>query len=165
MPTQEDAKLILHLYELRREARLRQARDWFVRSFHAATMEEFSALCPPGSEANASFRMLVGYWEMAASFVVHGLLDREMFFENNQELLLVWERVRELLPHAREANKNPAHLRHIEQVAGGFIEWWNARAPEFHATFAARIRQRPTPPTPSAPSTPPPPPAEVPHTD
>jgi len=164
MPTQEDAKLILHLYELRRETRLRQARDWFVRNFHVATMEEFTALCPPGSEANASYRMLVGYWEMAASFVVHGLIDREMFFENNQELILVWERVRDLLPQAREANKNPAHLKHVEQVAGWFIEWWSLRAPEFHAAFSARIRQRPAPP-PAPPPPAPPPSAEVPHTD
>jgi hypothetical protein len=157
MPSHEDAKLILHLYELRREPRLRQARDWFVRYFHVANMEEFLALCPPGSEANASYRMLVGYWEMAASFVVHGLIDRELFFENTQELLLVWERLRDFLPHSRAANKNPTNLRNIEQVAGWFIEWWSTRAPDFHAVFAARIRQGlPAPPSPSA---------EVPHTD
>jgi hypothetical protein len=147
MPTHEDAKLILHLYELRREPRMREARDWFVRHFHARTMEEFTALCPPGSEANASYRMITSYWEMAASFVVHGALDRELFYESNQELLVMWERVRDLLPHSREANKNPAQLKNVEQVAGGFIEWWNGRAPEFHAVFSARIRQGfPAPP-------------------
>jgi len=147
MPTHEDAKLILHLYELRREPRMREARNWFVRHFHAKTMEEFLALCPPGSEANASFRMITSYWEMAASFVVHGALDRELFYESNQELLLMWERVRDLLPHSREANKNPVQLTNVEQVAGGFIEWWNGRAPEFHEVFSARIRQAsPAPP-------------------
>ena len=142
-PTHEDAKLIVHLYELRREPRLREARDWFVRHFHARTVEEFLALCPPGSEANASYRMVTTYWEMAASFVVHGVLHRELFFESNQELLVVWERVRDLLPEVREMYKNPMSLKNVEQVAGAFIEWWNGRAPEFHALFSARMRNPP----------------------
>jgi hypothetical protein len=103
--------------------------------------------------------MIISYWEMAASFVVHGVLDRELFFENTQELLLVWERVRELLPLSREANKNPLGWKNLEQVAGWYIEWWNARAPEFHATFAARIRQGVPMAAPQKPA------GEVPHTD
>jgi hypothetical protein len=157
MPTHEDANLILRLYELRREPRMRQARDWFARSFRVKTMEEFQAFCPPGSEANASYRMFATYWEMAASFVAHGALDRELFFENNQELLFLWVRVKELLPHLREAYKNPTSLKNVEQVAGWFIDWWEARAPGAHAAFAARINQIPAPP--------PPPTAETPHTD
>jgi hypothetical protein len=163
MATHEDAKLILHLYELRREPRMREARDWFTRHFHAKTMEEFLALCPPGSETNASYRMVLTYWEMAASFIVHGVLDRELFFENTTELLLVWERVRELLPQARAVGKNPLSAKNFEQVAGWYIDWWNARAPEFHATFAARVRQGLTvPPTPEALAAAK---GEVPHTD
>ena len=157
MPTHEDAQLILHLYELRREPRIREARDWFFRHFHVGTMEEFQALCPPGSQANASYRMLTTYWEMAASFVVHGTLDRELFFENDQELLFLWERVRELLPRLREAYRNPMSLKNVEQVAGWFIEWWEARAPGAHAAFAARINQSPPAPPPTM--------VETPHTD
>jgi hypothetical protein len=155
MPTHEDANLILRLYDLRREPRMRQARDWFFRYFRVKTMEEFLALCPPGSDANASYRMLTTYWEMAASFVVHGTLDRELFFENDQELLFLWERVRELLPRLREAYKNPMSLKNVEQVAGWFIDWWEARAPGAHAAFATRINQIPVPP----------PTAETPRTD
>ncbi|MFL6237475.1 MAG: hypothetical protein ACJ76N_30420 [Thermoanaerobaculia bacterium] len=157
MPNHEDANLILRLYDLRREPRMRQARDWFFRYFRVKTMEEFLALCPPGSDANASYRMLTTYWEMAASFVVHGTLDRDLFFENDQELLFLWERVRELLPRLREVYKNPMSLKNVEQVAGWFIDWWEARAPGAHAAFAARISQ--------IPPTPPPPTAETPHTD
>jgi hypothetical protein len=157
MPTHEDANLILRLYDLRREPRMRQARDWFFRYFRVKTMEEFLVLCPPGSDANASYRMLTTYWEMAASFVVHGTLDRELFFENDQELLFLWERVRELLPRLREAYQNPMSLKNVEQVAGWFIDWWEARAPGAHAAFAVRINQMPP--------APPPPTAETPHTD
>lgn len=164
MPTHEDANLILRLYEMRREPRLRQARDWFARSFRAKTMEEFQALCPPGSEANASYRMFTTYWEMAASFVVHGTLDRELFFENNQELLFLWVRVGELLPRLRETYRNPMSLKNVEQVAGWFIDWWEARAPGAHAAFAARINQIPAQ-IPAQTPAPPPPAAETPHTD
>lgn len=146
MPTHEDANLILRLYELRREPRMRQARDWFARSFRPKTVEEFQALCPPGSEGNTSYRMFATYWEMAASLVVHRTLDREMFFESNQELLFLWERVRELLPQLRETYKNPMLLKNVEQVAGWFIDWWEARAPGAHDSFAARISQIPAPP-------------------
>jgi Lon protease-like protein len=145
-PTSEDAKLILHLYELRREPRMREARDWFARDFRARTLAEFQALCPQGSPANASYRMVATYWEMAASFVTHGALHAELFYESNQEMLFLWERIRELLPQLRETFKNPMSLNNVERVAGSFIEWWDARAPGAHAAFVARINQ--IPPTP-----------------
>jgi hypothetical protein len=146
MPTHEDANLILHLYELRREPRMREARDWFARNFHARTPEEFQALCPPGSDANASYRMVATYWEMAASFVVHGALDPELFYESNQELLFLWERVHELLPKLRELYRNPMSLKNVERVAGPFIDWWETRAPGAHAAFTNRISQIPPSP-------------------
>jgi hypothetical protein len=146
MPTHEDAKLILHLYELRREPRLRAARDWLSRDFRPRTLAEFQALCPQGSEANASYRMVATYWEMAASFVVHGTLHAAMFYESSQELLFLWERVRGVLPELRAQFKNPAYLKNVEQVAGSFIEWWEARAPGAHEAFAARINQIPPSP-------------------
>ena len=74
--TYEDANLLLRLYELRREERLRNARDWFMKNFRARTMEEFQKLCPLGSKENAFYRMVVSYWEMAASFVTGGILHQ-----------------------------------------------------------------------------------------
>src|SRR5689334_11559267 len=98
MASHEDAQLILRLYELRREDTLRKARAWFVQNYHVTTLEESNALCPPGSEQNAFLRMVTSYWEMAASFVVCGVLNQELFFQSNQELLLVWTRVRGIVP-------------------------------------------------------------------
>src|SRR5450432_1272211 len=57
-PTYDDVNLILRLYEMRREDRLRDARRWFTASFKVKTHEEFTALCPGGSETNASYRMV-----------------------------------------------------------------------------------------------------------
>ena len=141
--TAEDAKLIIHLYELRRDPRMREARDWFVGNFHAETLEEMNALCPMGSEPHASYRMVTSYWEMAASFVNHGALHRDLFFENNPELLLVWERIRTVVPLFRQANSNPKALANFERLADEFVEWWEERAPGAHAAFAARMNAIP----------------------
>lgn len=91
--THEDANLLLRLYELHREEKLRKAREWFMKNFHAGTMEEFQKLCPLGSEENAVYRMVVSYWDMAASFVTAGVLHEKLFTQNSRELLFVWERI------------------------------------------------------------------------
>jgi hypothetical protein len=135
----EDANLILKLYELRREERLRQARDWFSKNFRAKTMEDFQKLCPAGSKENESYRMVISYWEMVASFVASGVLNPELFYQSGQEILLVYERLRTLLPEMRIAFKSPYAYTNLENVSEQFIEWHNKRAPEAYAAFAARI--------------------------
>lgn len=138
-PTYEDVNLILRLYDMRREDRLREARAWFAANFRPKTLEELQKLAPPGSEMNASFRQVTSYWEMAASFITNGVLNKELFFESGQEVLLVYERVRAILPELRAFNKNPFVLANLEAVAKEFIEWQNRRAPEAHAAFVSRV--------------------------
>ena len=119
--TYEDANLLLRLYELRREERLRKAREWFIKNFHASTMEEFQKLCPLGSEENAFYRMVVSYWDMAASFVTGGVMHEGLFTQNSRELLLVWERIRDVVPPLRETFKNSNIARNMETVANAMI--------------------------------------------
>ena len=90
--TYDDAHLILKLYDMRREDRLRQARQWFAANFKVRTLKELDALCPPGSDANASYRMVTSYWEMVASFIRAGVLNEELFYQSGRELAFVWER-------------------------------------------------------------------------
>ncbi len=139
MASHEDAKLILRLYDLRREETMRMARQWFAAKFHANNMEAVQALCPPGSEQNAYFRMVTSYWEMAASFVVSGVLNQDLFFQSNQELLLVWTRVRGIAQEMRSAFKNPNYWKNLEAAGNAFIEHWNRTAPEAYAAFQERI--------------------------
>jgi hypothetical protein len=139
-PNHDDANLILRLYELRREPRMREARRWFVSSFHADTLEDVQRLCPQGSEENASYRMITSYWEMAASFVANGVLHDELFFQSNQELLFVWERIRTVVPLGRAMYKNPNALGNLEKVATAFQKWWNERSPEFYPNFQTMVR-------------------------
>jgi len=138
--TYDDANLILRLYELRREEKLRTARKWLGTMPPITSREQFGKLCPPGSEENAYFRMVTGYWEMAAAFVVNGILNRELFYRsNNMELLAVWVKVKGVTMEMREANKNPLTNRNIEEVAAGFIEYLDQHAPGFYETWAANL--------------------------
>ncbi len=139
-PGYEDANLILRLYELRREPKLRQARDWFASKYKAATLEEFDALCPRGSDENAYFRMVIGYWEMAASLVTTGVVNAELFYENEGEMLFVWERVKDTVPKYREMMKQPRMLHNMEEVAAGMVKWHSAHAPEFYEVFQQMVR-------------------------
>ena len=88
--THEQANLLLRLYELRRESRLREARAWFYSHFEAGTPEELMTKYPMGSEESASLRMVISYWDMAAGLANRGLIDDEMFFENSAEGWIVW---------------------------------------------------------------------------
>ncbi len=137
----DDANLILRLYELRREERLRAAREWFVSSFKGVnTADQFMQLCPPGSPENAYFRMVVTYWDMAASFVNAGVLNPELFFRNSGEMMYVWERLSDIAPSLRAQRKNPAMWGDLEQAAKQMIEWIGGRAPEAYDVFKQMVR-------------------------
>jgi DNA polymerase III delta subunit len=138
--TYDDVNLILRLYELRREQKMRTARDWFARNFKAATLEESNTICPQGSEENAYLRMVLSYWEMVASFITSGVLNQELFFQSGGELLFVWERFRTLLPQAREQYKSPGVYKNLEAVAQAFIQWMNKNSPGAYEAFSARVK-------------------------
>lgn len=131
---------MLRLYELRREERLRRARDWFVREFHAENQEDFGRQCPAGSEHNTSFRMVVSYWEMVASIVNHGLIKASFFFESNTEFFAVWERLKPLAPAMREQYKNPRQWENLEALANEFEKWMAKRAPDAADAMRSRLR-------------------------
>jgi hypothetical protein len=138
--TYDDANLVLRLYELRREPKMRQARDWFATTYNATTLEELDKLCPMGSEQNAYARMVASYWEMAASFVTSGVLNPELFFESGGELLFVWAKLAPLAPAIRERYKNPQAYSNIEKVANEMIAWASKRAPGFYENFQQMVR-------------------------
>ena len=135
--TYQDAEIVLRLYDMRREEKLRTARAWFAGSFSAQSVAEAIEKYPPGSDHNAYFRQVSTYWEMAASFVVKGIVHDELFFENNGELLLVWVKMKSFIEDMRQVRKNPLLYRNLEKVATRHIQWMNQNAPEAYETFAA----------------------------
>lgn len=137
--TFDDVNLLLHLYEMRREEKLRQAREWYSANVAFETLEDMQKLCPPGTPENAQLRMVVSYWDMVASFITSGVLNRELFFQNTRELLLTYIRIEKALPALREAYKDPLAFSNLETVATEFKAWMNKRAPGSYDAFAQRV--------------------------
>lgn len=125
----EQANMMLRLYELRREPRLRQARAWVVDEFSAASPEEMMQKYPPGSEESTNIRMAVSYWDMAAGIANRGLVDDDLFFEHGGEGWLVWERMKAIVPGWRAGFKNPLILGELEKFANRLEAWREKRAP------------------------------------
>jgi hypothetical protein len=140
-PTYDDANLILRLYEMRREARMRQARAWFTSKCKGVqSFEELMKLAPPGSEENASYRQVVTYWDLVASFIATGILHKELFFQSGRELLLVWERVKDLLPSARDTYQDPNYLKNLETVGTEFAVYMKSHGEAAYEAFVKRIK-------------------------
>lgn len=138
-PTYDDANLILKLYEMRRDERMREARAWFTANFRPKKWEDLAALVPPGSTENASYRMVISYWDMVASFIVTGVLNKELFFQSGRELLLVFERMRVVLPGIREAYQDPSYMANLERVGADFAADMQSHNPDAYQAFVKRI--------------------------
>jgi hypothetical protein len=137
--TYDDANLLLKLYEVRREEKMREGRAWFVANFKPKTVEEMLKLCPPGSAESAHMRQVITYWDMAASFVSTGVLNPELFFANNREFLVVWLRVRPYLAELREKYSDPQYFKHLETAGNMNIEFLNRTSPGALETFVKRV--------------------------
>jgi hypothetical protein len=137
--TYDDANLLLKLYELRREEKMREARAWFVASFKPKTFDEMLKLCPPGSAESAKMRQVITYWDMAASFVSMGVLNPEMFFAVSRECLLVWVRVKPYLPEVREKYKDPEYLKSLETVGTMNLGHLDRTSPGSADAFIKRV--------------------------
>ena len=138
-PTYDDVNLLLRLYEIRREEKMRAARNWFVANFKPKTMADFNTLCPPGSEQNAMARQATSYWDMVASFVTSGVLNQDLFFQSNRELLLVWVRLMPIVEEVRSAFKDPSYMKNLETVGTAYIEYLNKISPDTFPTFKSRV--------------------------
>lgn len=138
--TYDDANLILRLYELRRDERMRAARRWYMEHFGPSTLAEMRELCPPGSDANASFRQVSSYYEMVASFITSGVLNEELYFQSGGELYLVYIRLEPFLDELREAFKNPGVYKNLEAVAQLYAAYINRNDPNAADAFRSRMR-------------------------
>lgn len=139
MSTHHDADILLQLYDLRREKRMRKARLFVTFKFSSENLQDHLAKYPPTSEESALFRQVVTYWEMAASIVNGGLLEEKLFFENASEHFVVWEKIKHLVPEMRKAHKNPFLYHNLETLAGRYEQWVTSRAPEAVAALRERF--------------------------
>lgn len=139
--TYEEVNLMLRLYDMRREPRLRQARSWFLDHFHPASPEEMGEDFAPGTEEYTNIRMVLSYWDMVASIVNRGLINDELFFESNGEIWVVWDRIRGIVPTWRAAFKNPTVFQHLEETCKRLEHWREKRAPGSSAAMRQMMQQ------------------------
>ena len=114
MSKAESADLILKLYDLRREAKMREARNWMISFFPESAQDVMQTLI--NAETSAHYRMVVTYWDMAANFVNHGAIDEEMFADAHNEHFVVFAKIEPFLPELREIMGNPNMLGNLEKL-------------------------------------------------
>jgi hypothetical protein len=117
--TAADAKLILQLYDLRRESELRKARHWWVVTFQPQSVEDFMKVSAAfGTPENNWMRQVLGYWGIATSLVNNGALNRDLFLEPSfcGEMVLIYAKVKPFLKELREKTKNPQLLTGMETL-------------------------------------------------
>jgi hypothetical protein len=121
-PTAADAQLILQLYDLRREAEMRKARNWWVVEFWPQGADEVLKIVGAmGSQENNWLRQVGGYWSMAAAFVLHGALSEELFIQPavSGEMFLIFAKLHPFLKELREKMGDPHMFGNIEKVITG----------------------------------------------
>jgi hypothetical protein len=144
-PNYEQGELQLKLFDLRREPRLRQARDWFQSNFYAENLDEALRVAPMNTESGTFYMMVVGYWDRVCAYLNHGLLHEELFFETEGEFFFIWERIRPSIAEGRQRFHNPLYLVNLEKAAVRYEKWIEQRAPGSVAAMRQMMKQaRPT---------------------
>lgn len=118
-PTHADAELILKLYDARREAEIRKARQWWTATFWPESSDEIlKVMRSIGSQENAWLRQVLGYWGMATSFVSHGILNEDLFFEPSfsGEMFVIYAKIEPYLKELREKLQNPMFFVSVEKL-------------------------------------------------
>jgi hypothetical protein len=140
-PTHEQAQLHLQVYEMRREAKLRQARDWYFKNYHVETFDDSMRIAAPGTENGALAMMVLSYWEQACALLNYGLLHEDLFFETSGEFFGVWELAKPIIPQGRERFANKQFLAHVEKAALRYETWIEKRSPGHLAAMRQMMKQ------------------------
>src|SRR5712664_2683846 len=121
-PTVDDARLILELYDLRREPELRQARQWWLVTFWLNSADDFIKVASAmGAEENDWLRQVGSYWGIAVSFVSNGVVSEKLFFQLSfcGEMYFIFAKVRPFLTELRQKMNNPELFLTIEKTIMG----------------------------------------------
>ena len=121
-PTIDDARLILELYDLRREAELRKARQWWLITFWPKSADDFIRVASAmGSEENNWLRQVGSYWGIAVSFVLNDVVSEKLFFQLSfcGELYFIFAKVRPFLADIRTKMNNPELFLNMEKAILG----------------------------------------------
>ena len=115
-PDHNDADIVLKLYDLRREAVMRESRHTLVAKFWPKSYEDFLAITKPDHAMNAAFRQVSTYWEMAYSFAKHGIVNPDFLAENAGEGLFFFAKI---FPYVGQYRKEvaPTAFQNVEWIS------------------------------------------------
>jgi hypothetical protein len=119
-PTALDAQVVLQLYDLRREAEIRKARNWWTAEFWPQSADDILRVVNAfPSQENAWLRQVGGYWDMAACLVLSGAIHEELFLSPgiSGEMFFIFAKIQPFLKEIREKMNNPDLFKNIETVA------------------------------------------------
>ena len=115
--TPQDAQLILQLYDLRRETEMRKARNYVGLEFWPSQYADLEkSIFVPYSDENRYFRQAVSFWEMAATLVLHGSINEDLYIDTADEMFFIYGKLRPFVAEVREKTQNPAFLGNIEKL-------------------------------------------------
>ncbi|MDQ4123923.1 MAG: hypothetical protein M3209_20995 [Acidobacteriota bacterium] len=117
MSKQAQAELILKLYELRTDEKLRAARHWYTTHFNPKSAQEIAVLMASGHLASAHYRMVTTYWDMACAFVLFEAIDESFFHKTQTEYLAVFAKIDPFIGELRQLFGLPDYLESLEKVA------------------------------------------------
>ena len=116
LPNHHDAELVLKLYDLRRESVMRDARNW-VATFNPKSIDDVMAVMGNfAAKENAYLRQVFSYWEMVASFIVHGTLNADLAFDTLGEMYFVYAIIEPVLEDFRTKFSSPDFFRNVQKV-------------------------------------------------
>ena len=117
--TTEQAELILKLYELRREAVMRQARSFVGGQFLPRSAEELVRIVSKGGQETGFVLQVFGYWDMVCAFVKHDVLSEGIVYDTCQEMYFQYAKIQPYLKQFRKAMKLPEWMENLEGVVEG----------------------------------------------
>jgi hypothetical protein len=128
-PTYEQGQLQLQFYDLRREAKLREARDWFTQNYFVESFEDSQRIAPFGSKEGTYLMMVLSYSDQACAYLNQGLLHEQLFFEASGEFYGVWDRLKPVVPKMREMFHMKLFLANMEKAAEKFEKHMETTSP------------------------------------
>jgi hypothetical protein len=120
-PDHRDAELMVRVYDLRREAVMREARAAIAADFWPRSYDDVLAVMKPDHHLNTAFRQTTSYWEMVYGFARHGIVAPDFWIENNSEGLFILAKVEPFIEQLR-TEYAPTCLRNSEWIATGCEE-------------------------------------------
>jgi hypothetical protein len=117
MADHKDADIVLKLYDLRREAVMRDSRDKMTMQFNPTSFEEFMAVAMDfENPMNVAFRQVSSYWEMAFGMAEAGIVDPEYLVENCGEGMVLYVKCMPFIEQFRE-QFSPTSFQHAQWAA------------------------------------------------